>query len=271
MILAEKSLKGYKARGLVDRTFSYNCKPGRVKLKIKEVVSENPKKHPVLEKLYNELLNYRKLMLCYRLIHYKDKLLEIETGLKNRDDELCKPLLQLFYGTEALKEIVPALETFVRQRRTRRANSLEAALYPIIKEYVFNEVGLDHLRNTFEELKTKSSKIKVGFHRIWNHIKEGGINGNYDEKKKYEYETIDYGTLYLNSLPMIISNKFTAEVKKKNYGSALVFDVEKLERFEDLYSKGQLDDTIIKIEVTQKSDDFDDFLNMCSTNSDSDR
>jgi hypothetical protein len=55
----------------------------------------------------------------------------------------------------------------------------------------------------------------VPFYRIWNYIKDGGIEGNYDEKKsKYRYETIEYGTLYLNSLPTTISNKFTAEVKK---------------------------------------------------------
>ena len=45
-------------------------------------------------------------MLCYRLIHYKDLLPEIETGLKNRDNELYHPLIQLFYNTNALKEIV---------------------------------------------------------------------------------------------------------------------------------------------------------------------
>jgi len=82
MILAEKSLKEYKVQGLVDRTFTFNCRPGKVKYSIKEVVSENINKSPRLQKLYNELLDYRKLMLCYRLIHYKDLLPEIETGLK---------------------------------------------------------------------------------------------------------------------------------------------------------------------------------------------
>jgi hypothetical protein len=50
-------------------------------------------------------------MLCYRLVHYKDLLSNIETGLKNRDEGLCKPLLQLFYGTDSLKnDIIPTLE-----------------------------------------------------------------------------------------------------------------------------------------------------------------
>ena len=269
MILAEKSLKEYKAKGLVDRTFSFSCTPGKVKDSIKEVVSQNVNKNPRLQRLYNELLSFRKLMLCYRLIHYKDSLPEIETGLKNRDNELCKPLLQLFYGTDALnKDIIPTLEIFVKQRRTRKANSLDATLYPIIKKFVFSEAGLDSETNTYSELKQKKKTVKVPFWRIWDYIigKEGfkaGINGQYDENKsKYAYETIDYGTLYLNSLPTVISNRFTAEVKKQNYGSALIFDVEKLERFEDLYSSNQLKEDNVKIEVKlvpAKNDDYDDY------------
>ncbi len=156
MILAEKSLKEYKAKGLVDRTFSFPCRPGKVKYSIKEVVSQNINKSPKLQKSYEELLCFRKLMLCYRLIHYKDLLPIIETGLKNRDNELCKPLLQLFYNTKALKnDIIPTLEEFVKQRRTRKGNSIDAALYPIIKKQVFAAEGLNSETNTYSELKEK--------------------------------------------------------------------------------------------------------------------
>ena len=269
MILAEKSLKEYKVPGLVDRTFTNPCRPGIVKYSIKEVVSRNLNKNPKLQKLYNQLLSFRKLMLCYRLVHYKDLLVEIETGLKNRDNELCKPLLQFFYGTKALKEIEETLEIFVKKRRSRKKSSLEAALYPIIKKYVFKEVGLDSEQNTFADVKSKKEQVKVGFYRIWEYIKDGGIDGHYDEKKnKYAYETVEYGTLYLNSLPTFIHNKFTAEVKKQNYGKALVFDIDELERFEDLYSNSQLQEDNIKIEVKKyvskekgdNYDNYDDFL-----------
>jgi hypothetical protein len=281
MILAEKSLKEYKARGLVDRTFSFPCRPGKVKHSIKEIVSQNINKSPSLQKLYDELLSFRKLMLCYRLIHHKDLLSEIDTGLENREQELCKPLLQLFYGTtEALnKEIIPTLETFVKQRRTRKGNRLEAALYPIIKKFVFSEAGLDYETNTYFELKQKKTTVKVPFYRIWDYIKEGdgGIDGQYDANKKYQYETMDHSTLYLNSLPTLISNKFAAEIKKQNYGKAIIFDVEKLERFEDLYSDSHLKGDDIKIEVKPTTafpiekgddydnyDDFDNFLGSCT-------
>ena len=102
MILAEKSLSQYKARGLVDRTFTFNCRPGKVKYSIKKVVSRLVNKNPELAKLYNDLLHFRKLILCYRLINYKKNIPEIETNLENRDLELTEPTLQLFYGSEIL-------------------------------------------------------------------------------------------------------------------------------------------------------------------------
>ncbi|HEX2408368.1 MAG TPA: hypothetical protein VHJ38_14280, partial [Nitrososphaeraceae archaeon] len=268
MILAEKSLKEYKVPGLVDRTFSFPCRPGKVKYSIKEVVSQNINKSARLQKLYDELLSFRKLMLCYRLVHYKDLLPEIETGLKNRDNELCKPLLQLFYGTKALQEIIPTMEQFIKKRRTRKGNSLEAAIYPIIKNNVFSEAGLDSSENTYSELKEKKTYVKVPFINIWKDIIgkdrfKAEIDGEYNENKsKYAYETMEYGTLYINSLPTVIRNQFTADIKKESYGKALIFDVEKLERFEDLYSSNQLKEDNVKIEVKlipAKNDDYDDY------------
>jgi hypothetical protein len=74
MVLAEKSLSEWKAKGLADRTFTAKCRPGRVMYSIKKVVSQTINKSPLLEKLYNDILDYRKLMFCYRLIHYQDEL-----------------------------------------------------------------------------------------------------------------------------------------------------------------------------------------------------
>jgi hypothetical protein len=136
MILAEKSLSEWKAKGLVDRTFTFKCRPGKVSHSIKKVVSQTINKSPELEKLYDELLDFRKLMLCYRLIQYTEELPQIKVSLINRDEELTYPILQLFYGTEAFEEIRTALKFFIKQRRERRQRSLEAALYLIIKDLV---------------------------------------------------------------------------------------------------------------------------------------
>ena len=50
MILAEKSLNVWKAKGLVDRTFTNQCRPGKVNYSIKKVVSQTINKSPELER-----------------------------------------------------------------------------------------------------------------------------------------------------------------------------------------------------------------------------
>jgi hypothetical protein len=225
MILAEKSLSHYKAKGLVDRTFSFHCRPGKVKYSIKEVVSENISKSPGLHNQFKEILDFRKLLLLYRLLHYKDPLSQIEIGLKNRDNELCKPLLQLFYGTKALEEIIPALEEFVKQRKERKANSLEAALYPIIKD----------LLNYSEHAKNDKNTIIVYFADIWNEIIDGGIEGVPVHYKNNEFDTLDYGIVYKNTLSKLIADKFGAKIGRKPKGSIITFDLERFERFDKIY------------------------------------
>lgn len=50
MILAEKSLSEWKAKGLADRTFTLKCRPGRVRYSIKRVVSQTINKSPMRSK-----------------------------------------------------------------------------------------------------------------------------------------------------------------------------------------------------------------------------
>ena len=131
MIIAERSLDHYKAKGLMDRTFILHCKPGRINgYSIKQIISNyaGGGSNTRRRSFYQEFSDFRKTILCYRLVHYNEPIIDIETGLKNRDDELCRPLLQLFHGTEAISEIVDILGKFVTERKERKSNSVEAAL-----------------------------------------------------------------------------------------------------------------------------------------------
>ena len=145
--------------------FYFKCRPGSVEFSIKEVVSDNISKNPKLQVLYNELLDFRKLMLCYRLTHYNKDLPQITTSLRNRDNELCKSLLQLFYGAQVLEEVKSALESFVKQRWERRSNSIEAALYPILDELISSDTN-------------SAVIVRITFSTIWNFIINGGIKGS---------------------------------------------------------------------------------------------
>jgi len=252
MFLSEKSLSQSKSRGLQDRTLSFHCKTGQVQYSIKEVVSETINKNPDLQTLYDELLDFRKLMLCYRLVHYRDTLPEIETGLKNRDNELFKPTLQLFAKTEALKEIIPALESFVNQRKERKLNSLESALYPFIKKQIYAD-----LEQKFKDKNDYPKLISIPLSMLWSDIIGGAIEGHYDENRKQQYETINFGVLYLNTISRIFKDKFGATIKRQAEGSIVTFDRPELDRLEEVY--GQSQEVKINVKITK---DYDkDFFN----------
>ena len=234
MILAEKSLNQSKAKGLIDRTFSFHCKPGNVKYSIKDVASENINKSQQCKILYNQILLFRKLMLCYRIVHYRDPLPVITTGLTNRENELIKPLLQLFYGSEVLSEIIDALKIFVKQRRERKSNSVEAVLYPIIKELI-------------DDLGTMHNLISIPFSMIWGKITDySRIEGNYDFNTPNQFETSDY-IIYKNTLSKLIRDKFGAKLDRKTKGSNLIFNKAEFAKFDKVYDN--LDSTVIKLEV----------------------
>ena len=221
MILAEKSIREWKAKGLVDRTFTMKCRPGRVKYAMKDVVSNIINKSEQYRKLHDALLDFRKLMLTYRLIHYRDQLPKLAINLENRDKELSYPLLELFYGTEVFDEIKESLEYFIQQRHERKANSIEAGLYPIIERLLKakvnpNSSGLDNYRD-------------IKFADIWECITtKGEIEGYYDPKRPSEYESKEYGKLFRRSLSSLIADAFGARINHTRTGSQLTLTSDNL-------------------------------------------
>ncbi|HET6726646.1 MAG TPA: hypothetical protein VFH19_01310 [Nitrososphaeraceae archaeon] len=233
MILAERSLNQWKAKGLVDRTFTLHCRPGSVKYSIKEVITENINKDPILQKLDDELTDFRKLMLCYRLVNYRNALPNIETGLKNRYNELCKPLLQFFCGTNVFKEITKTLQLFINQRKDRIENSIEVIIYPIIEDAV-SEFG-----------------NIISARRIWELI-TGSLEGFFDidrdgnKTKPTLFHSEDHGDLYMKTTTSMICDKFGAKLKHRNKGNLLVFDRDYLVKIGKAYDRSQGIQTLVE-------------------------
>jgi hypothetical protein len=243
MALGEKSFSEWKAKGLADRTFTFKCRPGKVKYSIKNVVSQTINKSPYLQKLYDELLDFRKLMLCYRLVHYTDELPQIEVNLINRDLELTHPLLQLFYGTETFEEIKTALQFFIKQRKERRSRSIQAAIYPILKSFLRSQTN-----------------DNIVFGLIWNEIISGGIKGKLNPYNNTEYQTHEYGPLYMNTLSKFIGDNFSADIIHKKDGSILSFNREKFNSYDDIYNhqtEGSDVETRIEVKLADRNEEGD--------------
>lgn len=175
MIIAERSPSQSDAKGVLDRTFLFTSYKGKPERDIKEVL--NPAGDDGRQKLLDELTDFRKLMLVYRLLHFKDPIPDVDIGLDGRDKELCKPLIQLFNNTASKQIIRSALQNFLDLKNQRKSNLIEAAMHPIIVNLV-SECG--------RELTAS---------QVWSSIKET-LDGTYDEKKPNEFQSADYGIIY---------------------------------------------------------------------------
>jgi hypothetical protein len=204
--IAEESLRSNITKGVIDRSISIKAIKGKPTHDIKEVL--NPSSRiPRLEKLHNELRDFRKLMLCYRLIHYNDEQPDIEiSGLDGREKELCKPLLQLFHGSRAYDEVNSTIMTFMdRKKSYKKSTSIEPILFELILEMI--------------ELK-KDTMLLVN--DIWTEIRRK-VHGEFNSSKPNEFQTYDYDTIYRNTITKVLEG-FGAEHDRIHEGRVLIFN-----------------------------------------------
>jgi hypothetical protein len=91
---------------------------------------------------------------------------------------------------------------------------------------------------------------------LWKKIIEGEIEGYYDDNKKQQYETINFGVLYLNTISRTLKDKFGATIKRKSDGNIVTFDRVELDRLEQVYG----DKSDVKIQVKIIKDYEKEFL-----------
>ena len=250
LIIAEKSMSLIEAKGVHDRTFSFTAYSGDSAFDIKETL--NPQGNRECQKRLKELISFRKLLIIYRLVHFKDAVIDIDIGLRRRNRELVKPILQLFCNAEPQiqREIASTLEGFLKAKQARRENTIEAALYPIITNLISEH---------------RSRELQAS--QIWGTIIGGNIiDGYYDERKPNEFQTGDYGTIYRNSITNTICDKFGAQKIHKEKGSVLIFDTGKLLRMAKSYgSEPKIQLKITEDDGPDGSDGSDDFSKEVTT------
>jgi hypothetical protein len=119
-------------KGILDRSFVFRFVAGDPQYNIKDVIKSagDPKFQP----LHEELMRTRKLLFCWRLLHYEDVILDVKINVKNRSAELTKPLIRLFQNSPiALERILDSLSKFLVEKSDIKKNSFESKLYEVIK------------------------------------------------------------------------------------------------------------------------------------------
>lgn len=122
-------------KGITHRSFKLEFLAGDVPYNIKDVMRFAD--DPEYKLLHDELINIRKLLFCFRLIHHRDTILNVKLNVKGRTAELVSPLIRLFQHSPLAREkIIDSLSKFLSERSQTISDSFEAKLLESIQSLI---------------------------------------------------------------------------------------------------------------------------------------
>jgi len=213
------------ANGFNERIIPIHCTTAVPVYDILEIL--NPSNEVKFQKLQDELMELRNLLLVYRLLHYNEKIPDIETDLENREKQLFKPLLRLFDKSESLTELKPVIMGFVNERRKENNSTLYAFLYNMIIELIKEN----------EENEKIENKNEVSSGRIWTRLM-ADLEG--EQYSKQSYNSVSFGSISQKDVIRIYKEVFGAKASGDTKNRGLVFDMNKLDRIGSTYAHAAL-------------------------------
>jgi len=158
-------------------------------------------------------------------LHFNDPIPNIKLNLKNRNKQLCKPLLRLFQGTKAVDEIKESLWQIISEKKSRKADSIEARIYKIIDGLVR---GSQQSSLNEDEVVLTSAEIRDSV------IKD--LNGKDILGKPQSWATEDYGIVTQHKIASIAEDILLGKNDKKNGAKIFIFSKKKLTKIGENYS-----------------------------------
>ena len=158
IIVAERSPNQDSGKGVVDRSFVQTCFKGYPDYDIKEILNPTNTGGPEHQKLRKKLEDFRKLLLMYRVYHFKDEIPDIDIGIIGRDKELVKPTLQLFHDTKSQAQLVETFQTILDLKNSRKATSQHAALLDVV---------ISAIPNIDEPIPSLDGKVDLSSKTCW--------------------------------------------------------------------------------------------------------
>jgi hypothetical protein len=211
IIVSERTLNQTIAKGVNSRTFPIGCIKGSTKHDIKEVLNPTNTGGPEKERLLKELMDFRKLLLVFRIKHFKDPIPDLDIGVEGRDKELIKHSIQLFHGSKCLNDVTDTLQHFLDLKNEKKESTIESILLQLIAPLV------------------KFQGPDISSIKIWDEFKKE-VPGIENKNNPNEYFSNDYGTIYRNTtLPAFLGDSFGGKVKHKREGNVWIFDRDVIE------------------------------------------
>jgi hypothetical protein len=121
MFASEKMPDKIKSKGFLERIIPLKAAPGNPLYDIAEIVDDSGDEE--FKELNQELMDTRKVLLMYRLLHHNDLIPNIKLNIKNRYKQLTKPVIRLFQNTKSLNDILKSLSNYVIEKNEEKINS----------------------------------------------------------------------------------------------------------------------------------------------------
>ena len=199
-----------------------------------------------LNQLYKQLIDTRKLLLMYRLLHHNEIIPNITLNIKNRYKQLTKPVIRLFQNSESVKEITNSLSKYLIEKNQEKLDSMDSA----ILTFILNLVS-EHGETLYND-------------QIWNELKKEYPNGEIKEKL-YSWYMEGYGSISKNSITKTCETKFGAKpYRDREKGRGLIFNQKTLNKLVTNYS------IIEGIQIIRDTCDTCDTSTGCLDNNDKD-
>jgi len=224
---SEKQPTFYKAKGFIERIFTVKCSSGTPQYDITEVINDAGDAR--YKKLFRELDDLRRLLLIYRILNYDKPIPDLDLSIKNRDKQLCKPLVRLFQNSKAIDEILKSLTKFISEKRNKKLDSFDSFLYSLVVD-----------------LAKEANGNQVSNEDMWTIICD--LPGNPIPNRPQSYQTDEFGILSKTIVTKICEDKFGAKKVHDGKQRLLKFDTEVLKRLTDNYSPSK------QIEIMRRQD-----------------
>jgi hypothetical protein len=197
--------KSSDVKGFNDRVFYIQCTPGEPAYDILEVL--NHANEDEYKRLFEELMDLRKLLLAFRLVHFEDVVPQVKLNIKGREKQLTESLIRLFKDSECLHEIMRSLSKLLKAKRDRKGGSLESLVFRVV-------YGL-----------APKHQYKIPNEELWREI-TASVPGEF---VRQTYMTEDFGELSKKQVTGIIRDRFGGEPGRTGQERFFVFQKERLD------------------------------------------
>jgi hypothetical protein len=256
---AEDSPDIKRLEGFMDRTIKTNTIKGKPSVYIKELSKPNGSRK--YQRLSDRIQYLRKLTLVYRLLHHNEVIEMVNTNIEGRALELTGPQIRLFNSDKlvskdksALKEILPVLSSYLKDKGELSAKTLEAIVYTSLLAIFANcekktaFIVDDSNSNTVEEIS-----LLVPYGDIYKNVREM-VHGT-ESSEEQAFYSVDHGKITHRKILNICRDKFKAKDERSGSGDnkkrAFVFDQDIILR------AGKAFEIIDHIEILEKDVDED--------------